>query len=213
MSISDIISKVSSSYLFVQCNSELLINKCLSIRHKVYCSEKNWEQETANKIEEDFFDASSIHYLVIDKVSGTDVGTFRIIKGCLPLSDFMVSKHILHPDNFPVNSVCELSRLSMLESHRGGALSTVLMLFAGYETARSGKVGCYAVMENRLANMLIKIGISVHKITNDFQKNGKRAVYFSSSADILKPLGFDALMLEDFFSPLTKMNEIAIASH
>ena len=198
-----IIVKVSTKYLFIRCDNNELIAKCMKVRHKVYCNEKQWEKVTNNQMEQDKYDINATHYLVVERSSQLDVGTFRIIQGeSLPLAQYMDEEHILHPGNYVPHSVCELSRLSMLEDHRGSRLITALLLYCGYETAQKNQVGCYAVMENRLALKLNKIGITTSRITNTFHKQGERAVYFSSLADILRHMSYDRKELTRIFLPL-----------
>ena len=198
---------VSLKYEFKRCTSLEDIRTCLKLRHKVYCEEKGWEAAQPDMMESDYFDSHSFHILVVCRESGESVATFRLIQDKnMPIVKYMPDNHIMHPKNNAHNSVCELSRFSILKSHRGLELTTVLMLIVGYETSKLGYVGVYMVMERSLARIMRKLDLGYQKLTEDFNLKGKRAVYFSSVADLVKPLSveIDLIMpqVSALFDPL-----------
>lgn len=198
---------VSENYIILLCDTEQLILKSKELRHFVYCNEKGWEPTNILKIEEDEFDEGSIHYLVVCRLTSTYIGTFRlIVSQSLPLNAYMPEDNIFHPKRAPVNSVCEVSRFSILKQYRSVELLHALFLLVGYESSKKGFVGAFMVMEKSLAVRLRRNKINCRQITKSFMLNGARAIYFCSTVECLNAimitLGFDRKPIDELFQPL-----------
>lgn len=207
MTVINLIDYISANYIFVICNTSELIHKCKELRHAIYCEEKNWEPESTSRIEEDEYDSKSVHYLIVCRSTQKPVATFRlIISNNLPLAKYMNPDNILHPKKVQLNSVCEISRFSIVREHRNMKLLNAFFLLVGFEAAKRGLVGAYMVMEKSLATRMIKSNINVQQISDSFMLNGSRSIYFTSAADALKSIsavvGFELEKLEEIFKPV-----------
>lgn len=207
MELQKLLRDVSLNYKIIRCDTEHLVRQSKELRHFIYCSEKGWEPENTLRIEEDIFDELSIHYLVLFRESKQFIGTFRlIVSNDLPLNKYMPSDNIFHPKNAPIDSVCEVSRFSIIKSYRGLALLHALFLLVGYESSKKGFVGAYMVMERGLAIQLRRNKINCRQITKRFLLNGNRAIYFCSSVECLNALGithgFNKKQIDELFLPL-----------
>lgn len=206
------VKSMSESYKFTACSSQELINKSKALRHLIYCEEKMWEPSKTTLMESDEYDDVSIHYIVSCRKTKRDVATFRlIISNNLPITKYISVGNILHPKEMPLNSVCEISRFSILKEYRGSELLKMLFLLAGYETAKNGLLGAYMSIENKLAIRLKRCKITCQKITDDFLLNGSRAIYYCSTAEVIgsiRPLvGFEKKALNEFFQPIFQDNK------
>lgn len=74
-----LISDVSEKYIIILCDTDDLILISKGVRHFVYCSEKGWEPENVEKIEEDKYESTSDHCLVVCRLTELTIGTFRLI--------------------------------------------------------------------------------------------------------------------------------------
>jgi len=202
-----LIGNISERYRIVLCDTDELINISKGVRHYVYCSEKGWEPENVDKIEQDKFDPVSEHYLVVCRFSDITVGTFRLIGSSdLPLNAYMPSDNMFHPKAAPKDSVCEVSRFSIIKEYRSVELLHALFLLVGYEISKKHLIGAYMVMEKSLAIRLRRNKINCRQITNSFLLNGNRSIYFCSTVECLNAvnvsLGFEKTLIDDLFKPL-----------
>jgi N-acyl-L-homoserine lactone synthetase len=217
MGSSKLLSKVSQKYKVSYCISNEEIRLCKGLRHFVYCTEKNWEPESIQQIEEDDHDVESMHFLIQCRITNTNIGTFRLINSDkLPLDKFMPENNIFHPKNLPVNSVCEVSRFSIIKEYRNLELLHALFLLVGYESNKRSFVGAYMVMERSLAVQLRRSKINCRQITQSFLLNGNRAIYFCSVVECLNAIDlrmdFDKSLIDRLFLPLYE-NDIKQASN
>jgi N-acyl-L-homoserine lactone synthetase len=178
----------SQQFEFVQCESfsDMLISQ--RIRYQVYCAELGWQQPTAKNMESDCYDAESIHYLAFDKATGKAVATFRLIAGKrLPVEDIDIfnTDNDSHPKGLQNESLCEISRFSVLPEYRHQDLHQALILFAAYSAIQNGYTTMYSIMEHKFASMLKKLNILVSQLTDTFDYRGKRAIFMVRDSDVL----------------------------
>ena len=110
--------------LIVADNPELK-REVYSIRYKVYCEELNYEspEKFPDRLEQDAYDAHSIHYLLKHRLSNRYVGCVRVV---LPENRTSQQKFPLEkacPQDFfsdqrPRANFCEISRLAVLSDFR-----------------------------------------------------------------------------------------------
>lgn len=207
MELIKLLNGVTTEYEITRCNTVDLINQSKKLRHKIYCEEKGWEPKNSQCIEQDAYDDKAIHYLISYRKSQIYIGTFRlIITQDLPLTKFMSPTNIFHPKNCPNNSVCEISRFSILKQYRNTELIKGLFLLIGYESVSNNLMGAFMVMEKSLAVQLRRSKINCQQVTDSFMLNGSRAIYFCSTAESLKTLmqttGFEKQSVDLLFGPM-----------
>lgn len=184
------------------------------IRYNVYCQEFGYEPASAFPagIEQDSFDASAWHCLVTHRASQAPAGCVRIVRpsddnqGLMPFEKYChdgLDTDFFRKNDFPRESVCELSRL---------AVNTQFRRRAGEQATRFGEVefadfsqqerrtfplvtlacflaataltdivqrpNAFAMMEPFLPRLLARSGISFIKVGHDLDYHGQRAPYF-----------------------------------
>lgn len=182
----EVFEHLAKYYHFIICESAEMIERCHKVRHKVYCEEKGWEEQNAERLEIDQYEDSSVHVLIIDRANLIDVATFRLIIGKdLPLlhHESVKEDHIMHPAFFGDTRRCEISRFSILSKHRGKVLTTGMMLFCGYMCLKYKCYFMYAVMERALAIKTEVLGVKFRQISEPFFHNGQRAAYITTVLD------------------------------
>jgi N-acyl amino acid synthase of PEP-CTERM/exosortase system len=204
------------------------------IRHQVYCEELNFEPIKADKLEVDEYDEYSLPCMIQHGSSGTFAGTVRLVcpqkdSETLPIIKYCldgITDETLNPLRFPINEICEISRLAVpkqfrrrqTDNFKGSAtgaidisnyskedlryfpLIAVGLYFAAAAAAlEQGKIKhAYVMMEPRLARSLRFIGIKFKQIGPVVDYHGDRAPYYCDR-QILEdglPTGFKK-MLED----------------
>ncbi|NTS77740.1 PEP-CTERM/exosortase system-associated acyltransferase [Catenovulum sp. SM1970] len=206
-------------------------SEVFKIRHNVYCTELGFEEERPDQQEKDLFDDYSIHCLIQHKSSKKYAGTIRLItpkkeEEVLPIEKYClnaISDDEVHPNDFPKETVAEISRLAVpLEFRKRNADK-----FDGASTGAINEqtysedelrcfpfiaVGLYmsvaniafhekiehvfVMMEPRLARSLAFVGIQFKKIGPTVEYHGKRAPYYISRQMLIDslPAGFIRLM-------------------
>lgn len=109
-----------------EANSDSQRERAYAIRHAVFCQEKTWMPTSPDSLETDHFDASSRHTLLIDRNSGEDIGTLRVIVppsrnehptgASLPIQN-MSQAPLIHDSSIVRNAV-EASRTCILRKYR-----------------------------------------------------------------------------------------------
>jgi N-acyl amino acid synthase of PEP-CTERM/exosortase system len=116
-----------SSYLMPVVASEgASLDASFNIRHKVYCEELNFEEQTPEKMESDDFDQYSIHCLIKHIPSSRYSGTIRIVRPqkageIIPIQKYClnaISPGKINPNDFEPHDICELSRLAVPNEFR-----------------------------------------------------------------------------------------------
>lgn len=123
----EIIATHFSNYLKPQiAKSDPLKQEVYKLRYQVYCEELHFEDTNPAHIEQDEFDARSIHCFIRHISSGALAGTLRMIatrnnSELLPMEKFCpqaITDEHLHPRNFLPHHICEISRLAVPLSFR-----------------------------------------------------------------------------------------------
>lgn len=136
------IAKHFSNYLKPQlATSDSLKQEVYKLRYQVYCEELHFEETNLNHIEQDEFDARSIHCFIRHASSGSLAGTLRIIAThnndeLLPIEKFCahaITHEHLRPRHFLPHQICEISRLAVpvafrkrqVDQFEGGATGAI----------------------------------------------------------------------------------------
>lgn len=107
-----------------------LLKEVYRVRYDVYCSEFHYEHEEKfpTRLEQDAYDAFSLHCLVIHKASNRPAGCVRLIK--VPQNNLKVTLPLevvcgdslrmspVYPKQSPRTSLCEISRLAVHTAFR-----------------------------------------------------------------------------------------------
>jgi len=118
----EVIAQHFSTYLKPQlAKTDLLKQEVYKLRYQVYCEELHFEETNTHHIEQDEFDARSIHCFIRHVSSGTLAGTLRMIATrnsdeLLPMEKFCpqaITDEHLRPRNFLPHQICEISRLAV----------------------------------------------------------------------------------------------------
>ncbi|WP_311065001.1 PEP-CTERM/exosortase system-associated acyltransferase [Halomonas sp. DWK9] len=102
-------------------------HRAFALRHAVFIEELNYDIGTSStlNLEHDEHDQHSLLCLLHHKATGIDLGCVRVVlidtfakrqERGLPLEDYYASHLFMpetHPSYFPVNTVCEVSRLAV----------------------------------------------------------------------------------------------------
>lgn len=206
-----IINAFSRNYSMNICKSPEEIFEAHQVRHKVFCEEKGWEKCNNLAAEYDQYDSSAIHILARDK-EGVAVGTVRlIVSNILPINKYLTDNHIFNPIHQRPGIVAELSRLAVLEKYRTSGLAQGLLLAAGYISGEYKISQVYCMMENKLSNAIVRIGIRSNKISGTFEMRGTRAVYCLLTTDFqnafASQLGYDMDKYDEVFKRLGNLKK------
>ncbi len=211
--------------------NEDLKKEAFKIRHDVYCAELAFEDKKASGLERDDFDQHSLHCVMKHRPTGRYAGTVRVVcshsdKEKLPIEEFClksISDDQVHPDDFPRDKICEISRLAVpsefrrrnCDKYRGaetGVINEVtyseeelrcfpfiavgLYLSAANMVIHEKIEHCFVMMEPALARSLRFVGIQFKQIGPVVEYHGYRAPYYITP-QMLKhrlPGGFKSLM-------------------
>jgi N-acyl-L-homoserine lactone synthetase len=179
----NILKGISRDFDILPCNDKKTIELSANIRYRVYCQEKSFESLNKTEMEFDEFDEGARHFIVYNKISKSEVATFRIIvSDTLPV-DRSLS---LYGVEKPIGSF-EISRFAILSEYRAQKNKLAIGLFyAGlYSSWVLGGKNLVGEIEKRMAFSIKKSGIFCKKITPFFEHNGQRAVYFTDIESVL----------------------------
>jgi len=186
------------------------------IRHDVFATELGLEPENSLKLETNHSDDYAVHCLMTMKRSHLPCGTIRLVapyhnNQLLPIVEYCsesITNMAYHPENFPINEVCEISRLAIPAAFRrrsydtkGDAsavritdlgvtekqvrmfpfISVALYLCVTAIGLSTGKRHFYVMAEPALARSMLKIGIELKQIGDVVEYHGKRAAYYINS--------------------------------
>lgn len=101
--------------------SDALKHEVYKLRHQVYCEELHFEDTKPEQLEQDEFDARSLHCCIRHLGSEQLAGTVRLITTkdsdeLLPLQKYCraaITHESLAPEHFLPHQICELSRLAV----------------------------------------------------------------------------------------------------
>lgn len=125
----DLGSGFSEYFEFLPALDEASRREVYRIRHEVYCRDLGWEPVRDDGLEQDEFDAQSIHCLLRRKGSGEPVGCTRLIlrqsepppSEPLPFEhhcDKALHRHLIDPSQLPADQQAEVSRLAVMRNYR-----------------------------------------------------------------------------------------------
>ncbi|KMT64627.1 PEP-CTERM/exosortase system-associated acyltransferase [Catenovulum maritimum] len=91
------------------------------VRHNVYCEELSFLEKHESGMEQDHFDAHSIHCAIKHKHTDAYAGTVRLVVSSsldekLPLEEYCpdsIDNDEVHPSDFSRDKICEISRLAI----------------------------------------------------------------------------------------------------
>lgn len=218
------ISEHFSQYLRPQvATTDELKHAVYRLRHEVYCEELHFEDIKESYEEFDEFDERSVHCFVRHLASQKLAGTVRIIQ-CKNSTDLLpIEKFCSHafehpelkPENFPRESICEISRLAVpagfrkraIDQFKGAATGAInesvfsetelrcfpYIAICLYMTAismgiQSNHQHGFVMMEPRLARSLSFVGIHFVQIGKLIDFHGPRAPFYIHSGQLRENL-------------------------
>ncbi|PXY00263.1 hypothetical protein CR157_05860 [Halomonas sp. LBP4] len=188
--------------------------RAFHLRHDVYCAELHYEPPTdaERQLEYDVFDDHAIHCVVEHNQTGLTVGCMRVVLprfGCdlsgrkLPLLTYggqSLTHPSLHPDSFPRENICEVSRLAVHPSfrkarsniagvkekdihdleakHRSLPVGLSLFFAATAIVGMAKRQHVFAMMEPRFARLLKISGLSFQQVGDLIDYHGPRAAFY-----------------------------------
>jgi N-acyl amino acid synthase of PEP-CTERM/exosortase system len=187
----------------VPADSAELLDKAFRLRYQVYCLERGFEDaaEYPDGRERDGDDARSLHSLVLDRATGSAVGTVRLIlprRGHeLPVSK-LIGADPVHGAGLPIATTAEVSRFAVAKAFRarleegwrpktghapvaGGGRGPALQLLtfglirAVVMMSALGEIThIVAMMEPALLRLLRRLGIAFHPLGKVVSHHGLR---------------------------------------
>ncbi len=218
------------------------------IRHQVYCEELSFEPLNEAQQERDEFDDYALFCLLQHTTSEAFAGTVRVVYPThenqqLPIQKYCsssITNKALHPDNQPLGSICEISRLAVPAEFRrrstdrfnGAATGAInlrhfsqdelrcfpfiavgLYLAAAATVINENIAHTYVMMEPRLARSMSFVGIKFEQLGPVVDYHGKRAPYYINPHLFLANLtpGF-RVMFEHIASQLAEQRDTRVPS-
>jgi N-acyl amino acid synthase of PEP-CTERM/exosortase system len=176
----------------VPADSDELLDRVFRLRFQVYCVERGFEDaaEHPNGRERDCHDKRSLHFLVLDRATGTAVGTVRLILpqigNDLPVFRLTGSGEL----DLPLHSTAEVSRFAIAKAYRRhleaswrsdsghraalpiitfGLIQSIVMM-----SSVGGITHIVAMMEPALLRLLRRMSIEFHAVGGLVQHHGLR---------------------------------------
>lgn len=186
----------------VRANSEELLDKVFRLRFQVYCLERGFENaaEYPDGREQDGDDSRSLHSLLLDRGTGSAVGTVRLILprggGDLPVFRLIAASE-RRMAGLPLETTAEVSRFAVAKAFRrqleegwspgpgrtpaaGGRAPALQLLTFGLiqaivmMSALDGITHIVAMMEPALLRLLRRLGIAFHPLGEPVEHHGLR---------------------------------------
>lgn len=219
-----VISEHFSQYLRPQiATTEELKHAVYRLRHEVYCEELHFEDIKESYEEFDEFDERSVHCFVRHLGSQKLAGTVRMIECRNPADLLPIEKFCSHafehpelrPENFPRDSICEISRLAVpanfrkrsIDQFKGAATGAInesvfsetelrcfpyiaicLYMAATSMAMQSERHHGFVMMEPRLARSLSFVGIHFIQIGKLIDFHGQRAPFYINACQLRENL-------------------------
>jgi N-acyl amino acid synthase of PEP-CTERM/exosortase system len=188
-----------------EANSAALLDRVFRLRYQVYCIERGFENAAhyPDGRERDRDDGRSSHFLVLDRATGSAMGTVRLI---LPRPDDDLPVFRLLGSSgagfaLPQRTTAEVSRFAVAKAsrrrleevwRRGGGRRTALPLvtFGLIEavvmmSAIGGITHIVAMMEPALLRLLRRLGIEFHPIGSLVEHHGLRQPGWAAMAPLV----------------------------
>lgn len=213
-SITELFKSFRNEFSFkLPCNEQEK-RRAFHLRHDVYCAELHYEPptDTERQLEYDAFDDSAIHCVVEHNRTGLTVGCMRVVlipvrgnfsNRKLPLLTYggqSLTHPSLHPDCFPKESICEVSRLAVHPSfrksrsniagvkekdihdleveHRSLPVGLSLFFAATAIVGMAKRQHVFAMMEPRFARLLKISGLKFQRVGDLIDYHGPRAAFY-----------------------------------
>lgn len=209
-------ARINKNFAPMIARSPLEKEVSFKIRHDVFATELGLEPENSLKLERNHSDDYAVHCLMTMKSTHLPCGTIRLVspynsEQLLPIVEYCsesITNMAYHPKNFPVNEVCEISRLAIPAVFRRRSydnksdatavritdlgvtnkqvrmfpfISVALYLCVTAIGLSTGKRHFYVMAEPALARSMRKIGIELKQIGDVVEYHGKRAAYYINS--------------------------------
>lgn len=172
-------------YIFKKAESRDEIIPSLQLRHRVYCIEKKYYEETANGLETDEYDIYSIHFICLN-LYGDVVGSLRLINGNLVPLPIEKDFGLYREDGQRV----EISRFVVAKEERNTpriikGLSEEVYKYVVENTIEN----CFALVDKLFLIVLRRLGFKIHFL-------GEEKLYFGHK---VKPCLLKVDDYRDFF--------------
>lgn len=157
------------------CDNDELREVNFSLRYKVFCEEKGFEEINKEKRESDLYDEDALIYLFRDAISGEYVGCFRYLAKLSPaISNASYVDKNLTPSATLIDK--EISRFLLLKPYRSA--NTLLQAFELISNFLCEiNEHAYALVDRRLGASLIRAGYNVKLSSSPVFHRGERSVY------------------------------------
>lgn len=138
-------------FLIKLADNEAEVEKALRLRYRVFNMEQGKALACKDGIDRDEFDKYCLHLVVIEKKTGTFVGTYRIHLGPVASSAigfYSASEFNITGLNKIANEIMEVGRSCVAPEYRSGAVVALLWLGIGELMLRSGMtylLGCVSL--------------------------------------------------------------------
>ncbi|MFG6157703.1 PEP-CTERM/exosortase system-associated acyltransferase [Halomonas sp. 1390] len=191
--------------------------RAFSLRHAVFHEELHYDigDKTNKPLEKDSYDNDSILCLLQHKSTGIDAGCLRVViiddknensEKLLPFEEYCGNSLMgsgFHPDMFPKNTICEVSRLavhpsfrkrekpptgikdediskidSVNEKQQPALIGLCLFLAATAIVGASQRRHVFAMIEPKLNRLLKASGLHFHKAGETIDHCGLRAAHY-----------------------------------
>ncbi|MAX33047.1 MAG: hypothetical protein CME72_08280 [Halomonadaceae bacterium] len=202
------IEKFTQHFEFKIAKNSQEMSEVKKLRYEIFIKEMKYglNSDPLNKTESDRFDKNSIHCLIRHRRTGLTAGYLRLITTdsdkktglkVLPIeSEYQADfyKDTLKPSSYPLETICEASRLAVSKTFRTPAIynemdftenekrcfsGIITSLFAcSYALAEiSQRTNMFAIMEPSLPRLLSLSGFKFKKIGKEITIFGKRNPY------------------------------------
>ncbi|QHC51345.1 PEP-CTERM/exosortase system-associated acyltransferase [Billgrantia tianxiuensis] len=128
---SDLFSQLEEDFAFTLAHDERSRQRVYRLRYRIYCQEIGYNppNEDDAALEQDAYDESALHCLLVHRKSGIAAGCFRLVlpapgkdpKIRLPLQEYggtSLTHKALHPSLLPIEEICEISRFATAREFR-----------------------------------------------------------------------------------------------
>lgn len=194
---------------------------CYALRYQVYCREMHYIPEQTSQLEQDKADEHSYHCLMQHRSSQRFAGTIRVVSSNSAEQQLPMEEHCgsriqdfdIKPSDFPRESICEISRLAVLDEFRHPDRATAKdKLFPFGQTYSDKERRCFplialglylsaaklcqehdiehvfAMMEPRLARNLMSQGFPFRQIGSAMEYHGQRAPFYIGTSEFFSRL-------------------------
>ncbi len=188
-------SDFSERYQILIANNEALRSDVFRLRYQVFCEKLGYDMDHRNGLESDEYDRDSLHVLLRERLSLTQVGCFRIVmpqrsgRVWLPFDLYgvpHVDRSLFTWDHVNHARSVEISRLALnappakSAMSRGAStpfLATALFYAVTAMVVRLNVENVFMVIEPSLGRLTSRFGIQLDQISPPFEYYGQRATF------------------------------------